>query len=465
MRRFHAGVVAVATLTLAGGIVYAANGAGTTEGETVTQTITTDYAKVTVTVEPNGDIVLPPTNEAPTVNAGADLDVKLPNVANLDGTVSDDGLPEGSTISASWSKVSGPGTVTFGNAGAVDTTAEFSTDGTYVLRLTGSDGELSASDDTSVVVRPADVTPPPTNDATLPYSADSFFKSRVESAPINATRTQEFRAFMNTFPDQANVDYPLIRGVGGNQWGTPFAVGTASDPIWKLSGSAPNPRSAFLGTQGFHAPEWLGDMLTGTSDSPFAVYDKAGGFTMMAANAKVVAPYTISATAWAVTYHNTNGLDYRNPRSNSDKNFTSRGRITDAMVIRRDVFDKALANGTGLGHVLHLFIAESNSADGFVHPMVGAESSKNGFGAEGERIRIKPSVDLATRGLSPFGLVIARTLQEHGAYIGDNSGGASGLKAEQANNVRNPWQGVNVSADALQGLTWDDFEVVEAGWQ
>jgi hypothetical protein len=45
--------------------------------------------------------------------------------------------------------------VTFGNAGAVDTTASFSAAGAYVLRLTASDGALLASDSVSITVRPA----------------------------------------------------------------------------------------------------------------------------------------------------------------------------------------------------------------------------------------------------------------------------------------------------------------------
>ena len=55
-------------------------------------------------------------------------------------------------VTTAWTAVSGPGVVTFGNAAAVDTTASFDQPGTYVLRLTANDGELSASDDTSVTV-------------------------------------------------------------------------------------------------------------------------------------------------------------------------------------------------------------------------------------------------------------------------------------------------------------------------
>ena len=51
--------------------------------------------------------------------------------------------------------VSGPGTVTFGNANALSTTASFSTAGTYVLRLRASDSVLATTDDMTVTVNPA----------------------------------------------------------------------------------------------------------------------------------------------------------------------------------------------------------------------------------------------------------------------------------------------------------------------
>ena len=65
-----------------------------------------------------------PGNMAPTVNAGNDQTISLPAAANLDGTVTDDGNPNPpGAVTTTWTKQSGPGTVTFGNANAVDTTA------------------------------------------------------------------------------------------------------------------------------------------------------------------------------------------------------------------------------------------------------------------------------------------------------------------------------------------------------
>src|SRR5262249_55110302 len=104
---------------------------------------------ISVTVNPVG-----PSNQAPSVSAGPDQTITLPSLANLDGTVTDDGLPNPpGALTTTWSKVSGPGTVTFGNANAVDTTASFGATGNYVLRLTASEGALKSSNDIRIRVR------------------------------------------------------------------------------------------------------------------------------------------------------------------------------------------------------------------------------------------------------------------------------------------------------------------------
>jgi len=104
-------------------------------------------------------IVVDPENQAPVVNAGADQSITLPSNASLNGIVTDDGWPRGSSVSISWSKISGPGTVNFTNPGSATTAASFSAAGTYVLRLTANDSQLSASDDVSVIVIPENHAP------------------------------------------------------------------------------------------------------------------------------------------------------------------------------------------------------------------------------------------------------------------------------------------------------------------
>lgn len=101
----------------------------------------------------------PPQNQPPNVNAGPDQTVVLPAAASLDGTVTDDGLPDlPGIVITGWSQVSGTGMVTFTDASATDTTASFSEAGTYALRLTADDGELTAYDDVAMTVQDE---PPP----------------------------------------------------------------------------------------------------------------------------------------------------------------------------------------------------------------------------------------------------------------------------------------------------------------
>lgn len=116
---------------------------------TANDSLATNFDEVSVRVLP--------VNRAPVVVVGPKQIITLPAVANLHAVVSDDGQPEGSEVAVVWSKVSGPGMVTFANAGTADTTAAFSEAGTYVLRLTASDFLLSTWADSTVVVRTAEM--------------------------------------------------------------------------------------------------------------------------------------------------------------------------------------------------------------------------------------------------------------------------------------------------------------------
>lgn len=125
-------------------------------------------------------VTSPPTNQAPQVNAGADQTITLPANANLNGTVTDDGLPNPpGAVAVTWSKDSGPGAVTFGNANTASTTATFGADGMYVLRLTANDSALSASDTVQVTVNPESVGSLPPDPATVAPPVDPTVTTTV----------------------------------------------------------------------------------------------------------------------------------------------------------------------------------------------------------------------------------------------------------------------------------------------
>lgn len=121
-----------------------------------------DPVQVTVTMDPQDPFVplrnpwsgTPAVFDAPPcVSAGADLAVTLPAAAALRGRASDDGdpAPPGS-LSLLWSVTSGAGSVAFANPGAAETNATFGAPGSYVLRLTASDGHSSPWDEVAVTV-------------------------------------------------------------------------------------------------------------------------------------------------------------------------------------------------------------------------------------------------------------------------------------------------------------------------
>ena len=127
-------------------------------------------------------------NQAPNVNAGPDQTITLPANASLDGTVTDDGLPNPpGAVTTTWTKVSGPGTVTFANPSAIDTNASFSTAGTYTLRLTANDSALTASDDTVITVNPPNQAPNvnagPTRRSPCPRTQRSTGPSPTTASP------------------------------------------------------------------------------------------------------------------------------------------------------------------------------------------------------------------------------------------------------------------------------------------
>ncbi len=133
-------------------------------------------------------------NRAPTADAGPDRTV-APGAFHtaLKARVEDDGLPS-NTISGTWSKVSGPATVTFSAPNSAATSATFGQTGTYELAYRASDGKYADSD-TVLVVVPTGGTPPPQNrtahllvgNATSPVGGDSSLRARLVANGFDVT--------------------------------------------------------------------------------------------------------------------------------------------------------------------------------------------------------------------------------------------------------------------------------------
>jgi hypothetical protein len=98
--------------------------------------------------------VIPPGNLPPNVDAGLDQEIGFLDNAILDGNVMDDGKPAPPNLTTAWVKLNGPGLVEFADSSSEDTTASFSIEGVYTLRLLADDGVLTNHDDVTITVTP-----------------------------------------------------------------------------------------------------------------------------------------------------------------------------------------------------------------------------------------------------------------------------------------------------------------------
>jgi len=148
-----------------------------------------------------------PANQTPVVNAGPDQTITLPDSATLSGSATDDGIPSSpGALTYTWSKISGPGTVTFGNVHAVATTASFSASGSYSLKLTVSDSLFTGTDTVLVTVNPSTS---PTADlkvtvtdgkTTIPAGSQSTYTITVTNAgSVAVTGASVTDTFPSTF--------------------------------------------------------------------------------------------------------------------------------------------------------------------------------------------------------------------------------------------------------------------------
>jgi len=96
-----------------------------------------------------------------------------------------------------------------------------------------------------------------------------------------------------------------------------------------------------------------------------------------------------------------------------------------------------------INHAL-VFAYPYTQAGGPVPPAVGSDGRTEGAQAipEGARVQLDPSLDLSTLGLRPYELMVARALQEYGAYISDTGGAISFPVAHPQSWPRNPYVGL-----------------------
>jgi hypothetical protein len=318
------------------------------------------------------------------------------------------------------------------------------------------------------------------------YATDDGKPSHYTTTPLwtrpiaaNAPVSPDNAYFVSWEKANEPANYWKIRGAGTNPYGEPFAVSHCTDPVYKFTSTASLPAGqTWLATVGFHAPDAVFKNMLANNDQPFVVMDTCGnssrpaGFSVWGANVhydgtRVLKSATTTGgniTGGSFGY-NTNGLDSRNPASDApaDYNSVSRGRPPDTMFVRDYLLQHPVADGT-IGYSPEAFFIETNSAAGDQSPLIGHENGQAGCGgtahpgicAEGQFVRINPAKVLPSTCTGPA-RVLAKTLQVHGAYLGDNSGSGSGFKGESGTTV--------LTANSLANcMTLSDLQIMAKGY-
>ena len=157
--------------------------------------LTVSDTEFTVSDDINITVVAEATNQPPVVNAGSDLSAQINQLLQLNGSYTDDG--KSTPVTESWSKVSGPGVVSFSNASSGNSTATFDAVGSYVLAYTVNDSEFTVADQITVTV----------SDAAAPELPGTpsvgWIANEVELVNGSASVT---------------LSWNLWWGVNGNQW-------------------------------------------------------------------------------------------------------------------------------------------------------------------------------------------------------------------------------------------------------
>ena len=230
-------------------------------------------------------VSLTTTNQPPTVNAGADQTISLPNQATLRGTVADDGRPNPpATVTTTWSKVSGPGAVTFANANAVTTNASFAAAGSYLLQLTASDGSVSSTDQVAVTVSTGNL---------------SILNVRITTGPNDGEENSSGAVNLTS------TDLDLMTDSGGQQTNKVIAL--------RFTGLA-LPRSATIVTAyiQFKSDELNSETTTLTLQGEAVDHALAFGVTKGALSSK---PRTAASVAWSPAPWTTVGITWAAQRT------------------------------------------------------------------------------------------------------------------------------------------------------
>lgn len=174
------------------------------------------------------------------------------------------------------------------------------------------------------------------------------------------------------------------------------------------------------------------------------------------------AKYDSATDTWSGSWGGATALDGNGIDQTGSATATGLARY--AGVVTAAEFSAAVAANTGINHAL--FFSTDIAGPDFVGPAIKADGSNMAGVAvpipQGYRVQLDPSIDIdAIPGITPGEKVIAKTLQTHGAYVGDQGGARMAFMFELVPDATASNPG-SVYTDA--GLAWDYYDMQNIPW-
>ena len=281
------------------------------------------------------------------------------------------------------------------------------------------------------------------------FSTDSYWNTPFpDNAPIDPHNSEYIADSQNSSHTQNFLQFTAAPGTT-QAFAFPIYWSSSSDKLYTISASSQTvqvriPRNA---------------QPASGSDGEISIFDRTNDQTV----AMWQAIHNSSNDSWTASglsryMLSSNGLDKNASGSNDTRNFGHRGIPAPVRAVRVDE-----VRAGSIEHRFECYWWATGTRDASHYwPMTGDEGDKGGIVPEGIVIRIKPGINLNTRGLSVPALVIAKALQQYGCLIGDNSGSGNRLKLERNETA---WQNMGLTYDALASIPWSDWEFIQGGYK
>lgn len=296
--------------------------------------------------------------------------------------------------------------------------------------------------DTPIPYEPA----PPAPDSWW-YSADSYWKKPVRSAPLDL-RSSEYISYWQSHSSNPNINLVAAGCTAGQ-------VCSYSWSLWHSDAS--DPLITVLGCN-------IGCPLTLRAPVLSRPAPGDGEITVIDHSAKRMYEFgscdswtpggTASCNYSSSSDLDSNGLDRK--LSGSNLNWGHRGLSCMTFGFS---FDEVMAKE--VAHMVKITVPSDVTDDAYVFPYVGTEDG-TGILAEGLRVRLKDTALPRIQALAnPYAKAMAMALYWYGSTISDQGGSGINIKVQNPGN----WESLGIDPRSLSMFTVDDFEVVQAGWR